>query len=48
MELIGDWFLQHRSAEKLKSLAKAAGAADCHITVGEEAEGVNLFLHITA
>ena len=48
MELVGDWFLQHRSAEKLKSLAKAAGAADCHITVGEEAEGVNLFLHITA
>ena len=47
MELVGDWFLQHRSAEKLRTLAIAAGATDNNITIGEEAEGVNLFLHIT-
>lgn len=46
MELVGDWFLQHRSAEKLRALAQAAGAADSNITIGEEAEGVNLFLHV--
>jgi SAM-dependent methyltransferase len=47
MELVGDWFLQHRSADKLKALAKAAGAAENRISVGEESEGVNLFLHVT-
>ena len=46
MELVGDWFLQHRSAEKLRSLARAAGAPDYNISIGEESEGVNLFLHV--
>jgi SAM-dependent methyltransferase len=48
MELVGDWFLQHRSAEKLRTLARMAGAEDQNITIGEEAEGVNLFLHVKA
>lgn len=46
MEIFGEWFLIHRSEEKLCALAKAAGAKDSQIYVGEEAEGVNLFLHI--
>lgn len=46
MELVGDWFLQHRSAEKLRALALMAGAEDHNITIGEESEGVNLFLHV--
>ena len=47
MELIGDWFLQHRSANDLINLALAAGIAREKIRVGEEMEGVNLFVHIT-
>jgi extracellular factor (EF) 3-hydroxypalmitic acid methyl ester biosynthesis protein len=47
MELIGDWFLQHRSEEDLVQLALAAGVSKENIRVGAEMEGVNLFLHIT-
>ncbi len=46
MELVGDWILQHRSAEQLIELAIAAGANPDHIYVGREPEGINLFLHI--
>jgi hypothetical protein len=46
MELIGDWFLHHRSVENLRQFALNAGASSEQITVGKEMEGVNLFLHI--
>jgi SAM-dependent methyltransferase len=46
MELIGDWFLEHRSEEHLIKLALEAGAKPENIFVGSEMEGVNLFLHI--
>jgi len=47
MELVGDWFLHHRSAEQLTDLAIQAGADKNKVWVGSEPEGVNLFLHIT-
>ncbi|MES2775795.1 MAG: class I SAM-dependent methyltransferase [Bacteroidota bacterium] len=47
MELIGDWFLQHRSEDDLIQLALEAGVCRENIRVGAEMEGVNLFLHIT-
>lgn len=46
MELIGDWFLQHRSENDLLRLAIAAGVPKENIYIGSEMEGVNLFLHI--
>jgi len=46
MEIIGDWKLKHRSPEQLISLAKACNFKDSDIRVGQEAEGVNLFLHL--
>lgn len=46
MELAGDWYLHHRSAELLVAMAKEAGAAEEDIYVGKELEGVNLFLHV--
>jgi extracellular factor (EF) 3-hydroxypalmitic acid methyl ester biosynthesis protein len=46
MELIGDWFLQHRSKEDLFQLAQAAGASKANIHIDAEMEGVNLFLHV--
>ena len=46
MEMVGDWILNHRSAEKLVELAIAAGAHPNQINVGKEPEGINLFLHI--
>ncbi|RPE05692.1 class I SAM-dependent methyltransferase [Chitinophaga lutea] len=46
MELIGDWYLHHRSAEALTEMAIAAGAPRKAVHVGSEAEGVNLFLHV--
>jgi len=46
MELIGDWQLQHRSADQLVSLAKACNFKDSDIRIGREPEGVNLFLHL--
>jgi SAM-dependent methyltransferase len=47
MELIGQWFLHHRSKEQLKSLAQKAGISSDNISVDQEPLGVNLFLHIT-
>lgn len=46
MEVVGDWILNHRSAAHLKALALAAGAKPGNIWVGQEPEGINLFLHI--
>lgn len=46
MELIGDWYLHHRSEEELINLAIRAGAKRQNILVGKELEGVNLFLHV--
>lgn len=46
MELIGEWYLHHRSEAALINMAVAAGAARSAVRVGSEAEGVNLFLHI--
>jgi extracellular factor (EF) 3-hydroxypalmitic acid methyl ester biosynthesis protein len=46
MEMVGDWILNHRSAQHLTELAIAAGAHPHQITVGKEPEGINLFLHI--
>ena len=41
-----EWFLNHRDKEHLISLAENAGLTHDSIYVGEESEGVNLFLHI--
>jgi len=46
MELVGDWFLEHRSENQLIKMAIEAGAAMENISVGKELEGVNLFLHV--
>ncbi len=46
MELIGEWYLHHRSVEALTAMAIKAGACSKNISVGSEMEGVNLFLHI--
>ncbi len=46
MEIVGDWHLNHRSADKIITLARACGVDPKDIRVGQEPEGVNLFLHI--
>ncbi len=46
MELLCQWYLEYRDAEKLRQLATAAGAADTAIRVEQEPQGVNLFLRI--
>ena len=46
MELLGGWELIHRSRERLVALSELAGIPVEHIHVGQEEEGVNLFLHI--
>ena len=46
MEAIGDWRLIHRTPEQLVSLAKACNFKDSDIRIGQEPEGVNLFLHL--
>jgi 2-polyprenyl-3-methyl-5-hydroxy-6-metoxy-1,4-benzoquinol methylase len=46
MELFGEWYLHHRSADELKTLAIEAGFDESQLTVGTEPENVNLFLHI--
>ncbi|HLM61975.1 MAG TPA: class I SAM-dependent methyltransferase, partial [Pyrinomonadaceae bacterium] len=47
MEILGDWILHHRSKKLLINLAEECGVSPDSIRVGEEAEGINLFLHIT-
>lgn len=43
---IFDWNLFHRDVDQLRALALAAGAPPDAIHIGQEPEGVNLFLHI--
>lgn len=45
MELFGNWYLHHRSNEELVALAKEAGFDESQLSVGNEEENVNLFLH---
>jgi SAM-dependent methyltransferase len=47
MEIIGHWYLEHRSIDQLKQLAINAGCSRKSIKVGQEPEGVNLFLHVS-
>lgn len=46
MEIMGEWFLNHRSNETLIELATECDLSASSITVGQEPLGVNLFLHI--
>lgn len=46
MELIGEWYLNYRSAGKLRLLAKDAGYKKEHIRIMHEPTEVNLFLSI--
>lgn len=46
MELLGEWFLHYRCREQLLALARGCGIPDSALSVGQEEEGVNLFLHI--
>lgn len=46
MELMGDWYLEHRSEAKLRELAEKAGARAEAVDVRWEPEGVNLFVHV--
>ena len=46
MEIFGDWYLHHRTPSQLEALAMRAGFEKGKISVGQESEGVNLFLHI--
>jgi len=48
LELMGDWELQHRGTAKLRALGCEAGIAEERMHIGMEAEGVNLFMHISA
>jgi hypothetical protein len=41
-----DWELNYRSAERLLELAMECGIPRERLAVGEESEGINLFLHI--
>ena len=47
MELVGKWFLIHRSAEELLDIAQNAGIPYSRIDIESEPEGVNLFCTIT-
>ncbi len=46
MEILGDWFLYHRSEEELKQFARQAGIPDDKIEVFKEPLGINLFLRV--
>jgi extracellular factor (EF) 3-hydroxypalmitic acid methyl ester biosynthesis protein len=46
MEIVGEWYLNHRSVNELIQLAMESGIPQGQIRVGYEAEKVNLFLHI--
>ncbi len=42
----GEWFLHHRTEDRLAILANQAGCSENSITIEKEATGVNLFLRI--
>ncbi len=46
MEILGDWFLFHRSEEELKNFAIQAGIEESKIEVFKEPLGINLFLRV--
>ena len=46
MEIIGEWFLNHRTDDELIALAVKAGFSKENLRIGREEENVNLFLHI--
>lgn len=46
MEIMGDWFLYHRSPDELKEFAIQAGVDKSKIDVFQEPLGVNLFLRV--
>ena len=46
MEVMGEWFLEHRSEGHLLELAQKAGFNNSTISVEREQENVNLFLNI--
>ncbi len=46
LELIGDWYLNHRDERHLIRLAREIGINRERISIGIEPEGINLFLHI--
>lgn len=46
MEVLGDWFLFHRSTSKLTQLGVEAGYKLNNLHIGREIENVNLFLHM--
>ena len=46
MEILGDWFLYHRSPDELKQFAMQAGIEESKIDVIQEPLGINLFLRV--
>jgi SAM-dependent methyltransferase len=46
MEIMGDWFLYHRSADELRQYAIQAGIDEAKIDVIQEPLGINLFLRV--
>jgi len=46
MEVLCDWKLHHRNKTALINLARKIGIPLTKIRIGQEQEGVNLFLHI--
>lgn len=47
MEILGDWFLYHRSEKQLRDFAMEAGVAEHDIEILSEPLGINLFLKMT-
>ena len=45
MEIMGDWHVYHRGAERLPSLAQECGIDHKDILIDQESEKVNVFLH---
>lgn len=45
MEVIGDWYLNHRSPQLLTEPGLSAGFEENEITVEQEELGINLFVH---
>jgi len=46
MEILGDWFLYHRSEEDLITYAVQAGVPESKVSIMKEPLGINLFLRI--
>lgn len=46
MEVMGDWSLYYRDEAELRALALDCGVRPEDVRIGQEPEGVNLFLHI--